>query len=41
VRAELLNRLSPIRGFRNQTHVRLRCQQSGYSVSEEGMIVDR
>jgi len=41
VRAELLNCFSTIGSFRNQVHIRLSRQERGYSVSEQGMIVDR
>ena len=41
MRAELLDRFSSIRSFGHETHIRLSCEQRGYSLPEQRMIVDR
>jgi hypothetical protein len=38
---KLLDGFTPIRGFRDQTHIRLSCDETRDTLAEKGMIIDR
>ena len=38
---KLLDGFTPIRGFRDQIHIRLSCEESRNTFADEGMIIDR
>jgi hypothetical protein len=38
---KLLDGFTPIRGLRDQIHIRFRCEQARDTLADEGMIIDR
>jgi len=38
---KLLDGFTPIRGFRDQIHIRLSCDEARDALADEGMIIDR
>jgi hypothetical protein len=38
---KLLDGFTPIRGFRDQIHICLRCDKARDTLADEGMIIDR
>ena len=38
---KLLDGFKPIRGFRDQIHIRLSCDEARDTLADEGMIIDR
>ena len=41
MRTKLLDRLAAVRGFADQSHIRLSFDQYGYALPYQGMIVNR
>ena len=38
---KLLDGFTPIRGLRDQIHIRLSCEEARDALADEGMIIDR